>query len=190
MIFPPCFEGCLSCQAIWFVDKVPQRIKFIHFDVHRTITKFLKDVGECCVSSFYFGWLNGSELSFDDFMKTSHSIASFKFMKEFETLAHIYVEHIKIIIYINFFVFWTIDYERTFSYIWHSKVSIRKTQNQYVAMNCFYLCIGISFLSEVYNMANNPWIGFFTKSKLETHSRKHIHGNAFGNTFVETHSSF
>ena len=29
-----------------------------------------------------------------------------------------------------------------------------------------------------------------TKSKLETHSRKHIHGNTFGNTFAETHSNF
>ena len=29
-----------------------------------------------------------------------------------------------------------------------------------------------------------------TKSKLETRSRKHVHGNTFGNTFTETHSNF
>ena len=28
-----------------------------------------------------------------------------------------------------------------------------------------------------------------TKSKLETHSPKHIHEKTFGNTFVETHSN-
>ena len=33
-----------------------------------------------------------------------------------------------------------------------------------------------------------PW--GTTKSKLETHSQKHIHGNTFGNKFGETHSNF
>ena len=50
MIYPPCFEGCLFRQAICFVDKVTQRIKFIHFDVYWTVTKFLKNIGKCSVS--------------------------------------------------------------------------------------------------------------------------------------------
>ena len=49
MICPSCFEGCLFCQAICFVDKIVQRIKFIHFNFHWTVTKFLKDIEQCCL---------------------------------------------------------------------------------------------------------------------------------------------
>ena len=42
MICSSCFEGCLFCQAICFIDKIVQRIKFIHFSIHWTVTKFLR----------------------------------------------------------------------------------------------------------------------------------------------------
>ena len=92
-------------------------------------------------------------------------------------IAHTYVEFIKIINYINFLVLWTIGYAETFDSTWHSNVSTRKTENYYVAINCFYLYIDISFLSEVYNMANNPWIGFFTAALVYIYQflRKLIH---------------
>ena len=102
------------------------------------------------------------ELSFPDFIKTWDSIASCKSTKECETLANTYAKLIKIIDYINFVVLWTINYKKAFDSIWQSNVSIRKAQNYYIAINSFYLYMGISFLSEVYNMANNPGIGFFT----------------------------
>ena len=37
----------IICQAICFVDNVTKRIKFIHFDVHWTITKNFKGIGQC-----------------------------------------------------------------------------------------------------------------------------------------------
>ena len=96
-----------------------------------------------CVPSCYFGSPNGSELRFSDFLKTWPSIC--KCMREWETLAQTYIELIKIINYINFLVFWTIDYEKTFNSIWHSNVSIPKTQNCCIIINWFYFYISISF---------------------------------------------
>ena len=83
-------------------------------------------------------------------------------MKECGNLIHTCAELIKIINYNNSFVLWTIDYEKTLDFISHNNVSICRTQNYYVAINCFYTYISIPFLSEVYNMAKNLWIGFFT----------------------------
>ena len=73
-------------------------------------------------------------------------------MKECENVVRTYAKSIKIISYISFLAVCTKD---------HENVSIRNAQNYYVAINCFYLYIGITLLTKVYNSANNPWFGFF-----------------------------
>ena len=74
-------------------------------------------------------------------------------MKECETLAHTYADLIKVTNYINLLVF-SIPFDKATS------AYVRPIY--YVAINCFYLSMVISFLSIVSNMVNNPWIDFFT----------------------------
>ena len=80
-------------------------------------------------------------------------------MKEYETLAHIYVEII--INYLSFLVLSTFDYKITLN-------SICKIQHYYyyIAIDCFHTYIGISFRSEHDKMANNARIGFFTTAMV------------------------
>ena len=70
-------------------------------------------------------------------------------MKECETLAHTYADLIKVTNYINLLVF-SIPFDKATS------AYVRPIY--YVAINCFYLSMVISFLSIVSNMVNNPWI--------------------------------